>query len=75
VTEDAFADVLARTRAATSALHGRGRHVDLRGSILVPRDETVFCLFDGSEADVRVAAELAGIAFERVTESRWVPAR
>ncbi|HEY8869334.1 MAG TPA: hypothetical protein VIM30_08070 [Candidatus Limnocylindrales bacterium] len=32
-------------------------------------DETVFCLFEGAEADVRAASEEAGIPFERVLES------
>lgn len=39
------------------------------GSILVPADETVFCLFNGSEADVRAVNERAGVPFERVLES------
>jgi hypothetical protein len=35
----------------------------------VPADETVFCLFDGAEADVRAVSEQAGVPFERVLES------
>jgi hypothetical protein len=35
----------------------------------VPADETVFCLFDGDEADVRAVSEQAGIPFARVLES------
>ena len=39
------------------------------GSIMVPGEETVFCLLDGSEADVRVAGERAELPFERVLAS------
>ena len=39
------------------------------GSILVPSDETVFCLFDGSEADVRAVSQQADMPFERVLAS------
>ena len=45
------------------------------GSILVPADETVFCLFDGVEADVRAVSEEAGMPFERVLESLRIDGR
>jgi len=32
-------------------------------------DETVFCLFDGREEDVRAATVRAGVPFQRVLES------
>jgi hypothetical protein len=35
----------------------------------VTADESVFCLFDGVESDVRAASEQAGVPFERVLES------
>jgi hypothetical protein len=35
----------------------------------VPADETVFCLFDGLEDDVRTVSEHAGVPFERVLAS------
>jgi len=35
----------------------------------VPADETVFCFFDGQEADVRAVSEKAGVPFERILES------
>jgi hypothetical protein len=57
-----------RLRAATSALREEGRDVTF-GSILVPADESVFCLFDGIEADARAASGQAGVPFERVLES------
>ena len=39
------------------------------GSILVPADETVFCLFEGVESDVRSVSAQAEVPFERVLES------
>jgi len=47
------------------------------GSILMRDDEVVLCLFEGSEADVRAAAEQAAVPFERIlatAHSPW-PAR
>jgi hypothetical protein len=58
-----------RMRAAASTLRRQGGNVIFLGSILVPADESVFCLFDGAEADVRRASEQAGVPFERVLES------
>ena len=75
VTDEALAQTVARADAAASELRRHGRRVDLRGTILVRSDEIVFCLFDGSEADVRAAGELAGVPFERVLESLWLDAR
>jgi hypothetical protein len=72
VSEATLAETLARTDAAAAQLRRQGGHVDLRGTILVRADETVFCLFDGHEPDVRAAGELAGIRFERVLESLWI---
>jgi hypothetical protein len=39
------------------------------GTIFVPAAETVFCLFDGLEADVRTVSSQAGVPFERALES------
>src|SRR5919204_4019349 len=69
VSEEALAETVARARLAAAELRRQGGEVDLRGTILVRSDETVFCLFEGREADVRAAAELAGISFERVLET------
>ena len=71
VREEALAERLARADEAALQLRGQGRRVDLRGTILVRTDETVFCLFDGREDDVRAAGELAGLSFARVLESLW----
>jgi hypothetical protein len=64
--------VLATERAQAAALQLRrqGHDVEFRGSILVYADETVFCLFEGREPDVRAASERAGLPFERVLEAR-----
>jgi hypothetical protein len=58
-------------RAGTAALEARrgGHELEFLGSILVPEEETVFCLFAGAEHDVRAASERAGLPFERVLES------
>ena len=74
VGEETLAARLARAEAVASQLRREGRHVSFRGSILVRGDETVFCLFDGLEADIRAAGELSGTPFERVLESLWLDA-
>ena len=71
VGEETLAARLACAEEAASRLRGEGRHVSFRCSILVRGDETVFCLFDGLEADIRAAGELSGTPFERVLESLW----
>jgi hypothetical protein len=58
-----------RATAAAARLTGSGRPVRYVGSLLVRDDEVVLCLFEGAEADVRAAAELAAIPFERVLET------
>jgi hypothetical protein len=61
-----------RAQLAAIELARRGHSVGFRGSILVRNDETVFCLFEGEEEDVRALAVLADIPFERVLESLLV---
>jgi hypothetical protein len=75
VSDDALAKTVAQADAAAAELRRQGRRVNLRGTILIRADETVFCLFDGEESDVRAAGELAGLPFERVLESLWVEQR
>jgi hypothetical protein len=58
-----------RAERAAAELRGQGRTLHFLGSILVPADEVVFCLFDGEEADVRAVSEKAGVPFERILES------
>lgn len=72
VSEEKLAAVVAGAQAAARELRQSGRKLRFRGSILVPADETVFCFFDGNEADVRAASKRAGIPFERVIESRRI---
>jgi hypothetical protein len=69
ISEQELAVTLRRVRAAARVLQQEGGTVDLVGTILVPADETVFCLFDGVEADVRTVSAQAGVPFERVLES------
>lgn len=69
VTVEKLAATAKRVRAAASALRRRGGDVIFVGSVFVPADESVFCLFDGVEADVRTVSERAGLPFERVLES------
>jgi hypothetical protein len=69
VTEQTLAVTLGQAQAAARALRREGRQITLVGTIFVPADETVFCLFDGLEADVRTVSSQAGVPFERVLES------
>lgn len=69
VDEVRLAAAVQRIRSVASEIRRSGRRVDFRGSILILADETVFCLFDGAEADVRAVSEQAGVPFERVIES------
>ena len=69
VSEQKLTATVARAHAAASKLSRQGRNVALVGTILVPADETVFCLFEGLEADVRAVSSQAEVPFERVLES------
>jgi Nickel responsive protein SCO4226-like len=70
VDEPQHAAAAERARAAALERQEEGDDVEFLGSILVPADETVFCLFAGREQDVRAASERAGLPFERVLEAR-----
>jgi Nickel responsive protein SCO4226-like len=69
VSEQKVSAAASRTREAAHGLRSQGRELRFLGLIFVPADETVFCLFDGDEADVRAVSEQAGIPFARVLES------
>jgi hypothetical protein len=69
VTQDQHAVAAGRARAAAGEARRRGRELEFLGSILIPVEETVFCLFAGCEDDVRAASRRAGLPFERVLES------
>lgn len=43
-----------------------GQHVAFLGSLLMPEDEVLLCLFTGTEAEVRAVSERAGLPFERI---------
>jgi hypothetical protein len=43
-----------------------GRPVSFLGSLLMPEDEVLLCLFAGTEAEVRAVSERAGLPFERI---------
>jgi predicted amino acid dehydrogenase len=69
VTRERLITVARRAHAGAAALHQQGRDVSLLGSILVLADETVFCIFEGAEDDVRTVADQMGLRYERVLES------
>jgi hypothetical protein len=69
VTEQEHAAAATRARTAVREARARGRELDFLGSILIPVEETVFCLFAGCEDDVRAVSMSAGLPFERVLES------
>jgi hypothetical protein len=51
----------------TAELAGRPRPgVSFLGSLLMPGDEVLLCLFSGPEPDVRAVSERAGLPFERI---------
>jgi hypothetical protein len=59
-----------RARASAATLSDEGRSVVFEGSILVPRDEVVFYLFEGVSADaVGEACRRAELPFARIVES------
>ena len=50
VTEQAVADAAHRAVQAAAEIRRQGHDVNFLTAILVPADETVFCLFEGSSA-------------------------
>jgi hypothetical protein len=69
VSESQHAAAAGRARAAVGEARRAGHELEFLGSILIPAEETVFCLFAGSEADVRAVSREAGLPLERVLES------
>jgi hypothetical protein len=69
VTEQQHAAAATRARSAAGEARAEGRELEFLGSILIPVEETVFCLFTGYEDDVRAASVRAQLPFERVLES------
>ena len=66
VTERDVSDLDERIRAAVSAVAADGQPLRYAGSILMPTDEVVLCLFEGSEDAVRLVAQRAAVPFERI---------
>ena len=62
-----------RAGAVAAELAAAGESIRYLGSILMRMDEVVLCLFEGSEAAVRSAAERAQIPFERILETARSP--
>jgi hypothetical protein len=62
-----------RATAVAAELEFGGESVRYLGSMLMRADEVVLCLFAGSEASVRTAAERASIPFERIQEAGRSP--
>jgi len=58
----------AMTERVRSALASdpRRHRVSFLGSLLMPEDEVLLCLFAGSEIEVRAISERAGLPFERI---------
>jgi hypothetical protein len=59
---------VSRARSEAESLCRHGGDVFLRELIHVPVDESIFCLFDGEESDVRSASHRAGLPVNRVVE-------
>lgn len=69
VNQDALTELDRRVETCVAGTTKDGEVVRYLGSMLMPEDEVVLCLFEGSAAAVRQAAECAKIPFERILES------
>lgn len=59
-----------RARTAADSLRHDGRPVELLRTIFMPQEETCFFVYEATSADdVREAARLAALPWERVVES------
>ena len=72
ITETMLTAATRRVEDATSAARTTGANIFYLGALLMPEEETVFCLFDGPEADVRAISQHAQLPFERVLALRWL---
>jgi hypothetical protein len=59
---------MARASGVARELGRTGREVRVIGSVFVPSDEVVFCLFAGSRDDVEAVSTHAELPFDRVLE-------
>ncbi len=65
VTAALLCDLEERVRHECSWL---GRPAQYLGSILIPQDEVVFCIFRGRLEEVRQAAQAAGVPYDRLLD-------
>lgn len=74
VSEPEIAAVAGRAQRETRATARRGSSIDYLGSMLFPDDDLVLCLFRAVSRDaVLVSGERAGIPYERLMTSVWLP--
>jgi Nickel responsive protein SCO4226-like len=65
-----LADTARRARAAAASLNRQGTPIRYLRSILVPEDETCFCLYQAASADqVQQAAVQADLPVQRISEA------
>jgi uncharacterized protein DUF4242 len=75
VSEDLVTGAHERLAAATERSPGEGKRVRLVSSILVPKEESVFSLFEAaSEDDVAEANRRAAVPFDRILQVTIVAA-
>ena len=74
VTEQKLVAAVGRVQAAIEQRQRHSRAPRLVGSIFVPADETVFCLFEGEREEVEAVSAAAELPFERILGSRWIDA-
>jgi hypothetical protein len=68
VSERDLRELDTRAGATAASLAAGGQDVRYLGSVLMPDDEVVLCLFEGSADAVRRTAEEARIPFSRLVE-------
>ena len=72
VTDAKLSAAARRIADAAETARSAGTEVVYLGAFLMPQDEAVFCLFNGSEAAVREISVHAKLPFERVLALRWL---
>jgi hypothetical protein len=72
VTEEKVVAALERIQAVVQQRRPYSGRPRFLGSIFVPVDETVFCLFDGERDEVEALSAAADLPFERILGSRWI---
>jgi hypothetical protein len=62
-----------RAAEASERITAQGGSVRYLGSLLMPEDEVVLCLFRGGQDDVRRVAQAARIPYDRILEAARSP--